>query len=137
MNFATYFYKIYNRDALCLSIKHLIFLGGKAMSARLEYKEKEIRVYLDGEIDHHSASLIRAGIDEEIIRRSPRLLVLDFREVSFMDSSAVGMVMGRYRLMSSIGGKISVEGLTPSAYKVMRLAGLEKLGEIKIREDLE
>ncbi len=105
------------------------------MSARLEYKEKEIRVYLDGEIDHHSASLIRAGIDEEIIKRSPERLVLDFGGVSFMDSSAIGLVMGRYRLLSGIGAELSVENLSPFAYKVMKLAGLERLGEIKIRED--
>ncbi len=101
------------------------------MSARLEYANKEIRVYLDGEIDHHSASLIRAGIDDAIILRKPSLLVLDFKEVSFMDSSAIGLVMGRYKLMKTHEGKIRVQNLSPSAYKVMKLAGLDRLGEIK------
>lgn len=101
------------------------------MSARLEYTKKEIRVYLDGEIDHHSASLIRAGIDDAIIVRRPSLLILDFRDVTFMDSSAIGLVMGRYKLMKTHEGKIRVENLSPSAYKVMKLAGIERLGEIK------
>lgn len=101
------------------------------MSARLEYTKKEIRVYLDGEIDHHSASLIRAGIDDAIIVRRPSLLILDFKEVTFMDSSAIGLVMGRYKLMKTHEGKIRVENLSPSAYKVMKLAGIERLGEIK------
>lgn len=101
------------------------------MSARLEYTKKEIRVYLDGEIDHHSASLIRAGIDDAIIVRRPSLLILDFKDVTFMDSSAIGLVMGRYKLMKTHEGKIRVENLSPSAYKVMKLAGIERLGEIK------
>ncbi|MBE6775637.1 MAG: STAS domain-containing protein [Ruminococcaceae bacterium] len=104
------------------------------MSAKLEYTRKEIRVYLDGEIDHHSASLIRTGIDDAIILRRPELLILDFDGVSFMDSSAIGLVMGRYKLMRTHSGKIKVDNLSPSAYKVMKLAGIEKLGEIRVKE---
>ena len=106
------------------------------MSAKLEYKGKEIRVYLDGEIDHHSASLIRAGIDDAVILRRPDLLVLDFGEVSFMDSSAIWLVMGRYKLMKTHGGKIRVDNLSASAYKVMKLAGIERLGEIRVKESV-
>lgn len=104
------------------------------MSAKLEYTRKEMRVYLDGEIDHHSASLIRAGIDDAIILRRPELLILNFDDVSFMDSSAIGLVMGRYKLMKTHEGKIRVEGLSPSSYRVMKLAGIERLGEIRVKE---
>ena len=104
------------------------------MAARIEYGKKEIRVYLDGEIDHHSACLIRVSIDEAIMRKRPSLLVMDFGKVSFMDSSGIGLVMGRYKAMKSVSGRIRVENLSPSAYKVMKLAGLERLGEIKQRE---
>ena len=113
------------------------------MSARIEYLKKEIRVVLDGEIDHHSASLIRISIDDAIIHKRPQTLILDFSKVSFMDSSGIGvtfmdssgigLVMGRYKLMRSVGGRIRVENLSPAAYKVMKLAGLEKLGELKLR----
>lgn len=104
------------------------------MSAKIEYRQKEIRVYLDGEIDHHSASLIRISIDDAIICKRPLLLVLDFGKVTFMDSSGIGLVMGRYKLMKSIGGRIRAQNLSASAYRVMKLAGLESLGEIKQRE---
>lgn len=107
------------------------------MSAKLEYTRKELRVYLDGEIDHHSASLIRAGIDDAIIMKRPKTLVLDFGGVTFMDSSAIGLVMGRYKLMKSHEGKIKVDNLSASAYKVMRLAGIEKLGEIRVKETVQ
>ncbi|MGN0485955.1 MAG: anti-sigma factor antagonist [Acutalibacteraceae bacterium] len=104
------------------------------MSAKIEYKPKEIKVYLDGEIDHHSASLLRASIDEAIIQKKPSMLTLDFSDVSFMDSSGIGLVMGRYKLMKTVGGKIRVENLSAGAYRVMVLAGLERLGEIKQKE---
>lgn len=104
------------------------------MAARIEYKGKEIRVFLEGEIDHHSASLIRVSIDEAIIHKKPSLLIMDFGKVSFMDSSGIGLVMGRYKLMKNVSGRIRVENLSPGAYKVMKLAGLEKLGEIKQKE---
>lgn len=104
------------------------------MAAKIEYKQKEIRVYLDGEIDHHSASLIRVSIDDAIIHKKPSLLVLDFSDVGFMDSSGIGLVMGRYKLMKTVHGKIRVDNLSPGAYKVMKLAGLDRLGEIKQKE---
>ena len=104
------------------------------MAAKIVYKQKEINVFLDGEIDHHSASLIRVSIDEAVIRKRPALLVLDFDKVSFMDSSGIGLVMGRFKLMKSIGGKIRVQNLSPGAYKVMCLAGIERLGEVKQKE---
>lgn len=104
------------------------------MSAKIEYRQNEIFVYLDGEIDHHSASIIRVSIDEAILSRRPSLLVLDFEKVSFMDSSGIGLVMGRYKLMKIVSGRIRVQNLSASAYKVMKLAGLERLGEIKQKE---
>lgn len=104
------------------------------MSAKIECGDNEIVVFLDGEIDHHSASIIRMSIDNTVLNRRPQVLTLDFEKVTFMDSSGIGLVMGRYKLMRSIGGAIRVDNLSPSAYKVMKLAGLEKLGEIKQRE---
>lgn len=104
------------------------------MSAKIEYRQNEIRVFLEGEIDHHSASIIRVSIDEAILNKRPQLLILDFGKVTFMDSSGIGLVMGRYKLMKTVGGRIVVDNLSASAYKVMRLAGLETLGEIRQRE---
>lgn len=104
------------------------------MSARIEMRQNEIKVYLEGEIDHHSASIIRISIDDAILNKRPQLLVLDFGKVTFMDSSGIGLVMGRYKLMKNIGGRIVAENLSASAYKVMKLAGLERLGEIRQRE---
>lgn len=84
-------------------------------------------VYLAGELDHHGASALRERVDAVVRERRPRLLVLDFSGITFMDSSGIGFVMGRYKLMQSMGGQVQVCGATPRMEKVMRLAGLERL----------
>lgn len=104
------------------------------MSARIEYRKQEICVLLDGEIDHHAASLLRVSIDDAVLHKRPRLLILDFGAVTFMDSSGIGLVMGRYKLLRTVGGRLRVQNLSPAAYKVMRLAGLDKLGELRQKE---
>ena len=101
------------------------------MSATIKYFEDSILVCIDGELDHHSASLIRAGIDEAVIRCRPKSLTLDFSGVGFMDSSGVGLVMGRYKLMKAISGKVEITGLSPIALKMMQLAGIERIATIK------
>ena len=106
------------------------------MSAKIEYRKTEICVLLDGEIEHHAASLLRVSIDDAVLHKRPRLLILDFGAVTFMDSSGVGLVMGRYKLLRTVGGRLRVQNLSPAAYKVMRLAGLDKLGELRQKEVL-
>ena len=83
--------------------------------------------FLDGEIDHHSARYMREEIDSICERTRPKELELDFSDVSFMDSSGVGLVMGRYRMMSQINGSLAVTNTPSSINKLMKLAGLEKL----------
>ena len=104
------------------------------MSAKIEYGSGLIRVRFSGEIDHHAASLLRVSIDSAIAQHRPKTLILDFGGVTFMDSSGIGLVMGRYKRMQQVGGVIRVENLSPGAYKVMRLAGLDRLGELRQRE---
>ena len=97
------------------------------MAAKIEYRQKEIRVYLSGEIDHHSASLIRASIDDAIIHKHPSLLVLDFSAVTFMDSSGIAVLLRIYRRSAEIGGRVTVRGTPAQAMKVLKAAGLPKL----------
>ena len=67
-----------------------------------------VTALLTGEIDHHGASRLRETIDDSVRRTCPRLLVLDFGGVEFMDSSGIGIVLGRYRLMQDMGGKLAL-----------------------------
>ncbi len=101
------------------------------MNVKIEIMPEVITVRLNGDIDHHNAAPIRERIDEEIIRHEPSLLILDFSGVDFMDSSGIGLVMGRYRLLKDRDAKINVVNAPPHIEKVMRLAGLERLAQIE------
>ena len=90
-----------------------------------------LTVYLSGEIDHHSAKGMREEIDKAIEYGMPSLLILDFSDVTFMDSSGIGLVMGRYRQMEYQGGALQLVNTPPQIYKVMRIAGLHKLATIE------
>ncbi|KAF5028531.1 Anti-sigma F factor antagonist [anaerobic digester metagenome] len=90
-----------------------------------------LTVLLAGEIDHHSAAGMRAQIDEAIERYRPAVLTLDFGGVTFMDSSGIGLVMGRYKLMNTFGGTVNVVNTPKPLQKVMRLAGLDRLARIE------
>lgn len=87
-----------------------------------------ITARLSGELDHHRCSAIRKKIDARAESERPMLLRLDFENVRFMDSSGVGLVMGRYKQMMLLGGKLQVVNVPENIEKVFRLSGLEKLG---------
>lgn len=98
---------------------------------RLENENDRLIAYIYGEIDHHSARVIREDIDANLQRSLPKKLIFDFRDVSFMDSSGIGLVMGRYKLVKSMGGEILIRNVSESIAKVMHLAALDKLAEIE------
>ncbi len=100
------------------------------MGIRIETAQSTVKAYLDGEIDHHSAVHLRNEIDLAVDSCQPENLVLDFADVTFMDSSGIGLVMGRYRLMKGIGGRLSLQNTPAHIKKVMRLAGLERYATI-------
>ena len=101
------------------------------MTTRTEINGNIVTAFLSGEIDHHNAPAIRETIDECVVNRRPERLILDFGDVTFMDSSGIGLVMGRYRLIEDMDCKLEIINLSPNSYKVMKLAGLEKLAQIK------
>ena len=100
------------------------------MSVKLTTNDTVVTAFLDGEIDHHSATVIRNEIDAEVERTSPEVLVLDFKDVTFMDSSGIGLVMGRYKIMRPLGGELHVANTSPHIYKVMKLAGLDRIAKM-------
>lgn len=101
------------------------------MQVDLNFSDTVLTAYLSGDIDHHSAKAIREEIDDMIDTSKPNLLVLDFGEVTFMDSSGIGLVMGRFRKMQSIDGEIQIVNTPLYIAKVMRISGVEKLAKIK------
>lgn len=97
------------------------------MGVRTEETSTEMTVWLSGELDHHAARVMREQIDSAIARSTVKTVRLDFSGVGFMDSSGIGLIMGRYRLMLSRGGRLLVVGASERLKRVMKLAGLERL----------
>lgn len=105
------------------------------MQVRIEENEGTLFAYLCGDIDHHTAKAMREEIDSAIEKHEPDLLVIDFGEVSFMDSSGIGLVMGRFKKMQTINGEIQIENTPLYISKVMRISGIEKLAKIGNKGD--
>ena len=101
------------------------------MAVEIRINGEVVTAYITGEIDHHTAASVRETIDSAIELNMPTLLVLDFGGVSFMDSSGIGLVMGRYRNMAKIRGSVHISSASPSLTKVFKLAGIEKLAKEK------
>lgn len=115
----------------------VFFERTEAMAVTLEVTNEEITAYLSGEIDHHSAVELRRRIDEAVLAGTPEWLILDFSGVTFMDSSGIGLIMGRWRLMQEQGGRLTVRGVPKTLRKVMRVSGLDKLGVLGEKEEVK
>ena len=82
---------------------------------------------LIGELDHHAAADLRGRMDAALLSCRPQILRLDLSRLTFMDSSGIGLIMGRYRLMVSLEGVMRLTGTSPRMERMIRLAGLDKL----------
>lgn len=100
------------------------------MSVEIKANGEVVTAYLSGELDHHTAGEMREAIDTAVELNMPSLLVLDFGGINFMDSSGIGLVMGRYRNLIKTGARLHISGATPQIYKVMKLAGIERLATL-------
>lgn len=101
------------------------------------YYEGILRFTLTGEIDHHSAGVVRQKMDEDIFFHRPRVAVIILGDLDFMDSSGLGLILGRYTKMKDLGGKLILEDPTPAIEKILRLAGVDKLMEIRKSDKTE
>ncbi len=103
----------------------------------LEFKNKDDKliIYMAGELDHHSAEEVRNKIDDRLDRDNITKLIMDFSGVSFMDSSGIGVVIGRYKKLSTKKGNICVTRVKGSVKRVFELSGMFKI--IKLYDSIE
>jgi len=99
------------------------------MVLKLEKKIERLTLLLrlDGELDMHTASLVRQAIDLEIEKRGIRTVILNLQDVQFVDSSGLGVIIGRYKKLLPLGGKLKITNVPPHIYKIMELSGLPKI----------
>lgn len=103
------------------------------MNVQLSYREGVLTAMLSGEIDHHTAAGMRESIDETAQKLKPYCLRLDFSGVPFMDSSGIGLVLGRVRLCSFWQGRVVLCGLSPSLEKMVELSGIAGVATVERR----
>lgn len=82
---------------------------------------------LRGELDHHNAEEVRNKIDDMLTRTNTLNLVMDFSDVNFMDSSGIGVVIGRYKKLLNKKGKVSISNANGSVKRVFELSGMFKI----------
>ena len=90
-----------------------------------------LTVALTGEIDHHRAKDYIRAIAAKIEAYTPEVCVLDFRDVTFVDSSGIAVVINALRAMTQIEGRLLLTGIAPQPLRVFRASGIDKLVEIK------
>lgn len=80
-----------------------------------------------GELDHCMAERIRNTIDATVLKTDAKVVVFDLSEVGFMDSSGIGMMIGRYKFMKRRGGGVRVRGMRQPVERVFRMSGLGQI----------
>lgn len=90
-------------------------------------QDKLLVLKIVDEIDECSAQKIRREADYEIKRYMPRKVVFDFDSVTFMDSAGIGLILGRYKFINILGGKLEVANLTESVKRIFEMSGLLRL----------
>ena len=93
----------------------------------VEYKRQALIVRLSGELDHHSAQTVKATLEEAIERGRVHHIVLSLKDLSFMDSSGLGVILGRYKTVTARGGKLIICGVNPAVRRLFELSGLFKI----------
>ncbi|SKC91451.1 anti-sigma F factor antagonist [Maledivibacter halophilus] len=97
------------------------------MRLKLEVENNTLIVYLDGELDHHSAEEVREDIDNSIDLKDIKNLIFELSNMKFMDSSGIGVVIGRFKKIDKLGGKVGVVNTNPHVDRIFQMAGMYKI----------
>ncbi len=99
--------------------------GWEGMQIRMN--KNTLIVTVMGDMDHHNASTIRSVIDKEIREKPVQNLVFDLSNLDFMDSSGVGLILGRYKRMKELDGNVFIAAAKPEVERIINLSGLHKI----------
>lgn len=97
------------------------------MEVKLLGEKHAVLVRIQGELDHHLAGELREAIDETIRRTNAVNVIFDFGSVGFMDSSGIGMIMGRYKVARALGGQVYVFGANTQIKRIIEMSGIRKI----------
>lgn len=94
---------------------------------RYVLEQNTLTVYLEGDIDHHSAATVRSRLDSMLYLQHPGTLVLELSRVAFMDSAGLGLILGRLAKATELGISLQISNPNRQVAKILELAGLERL----------
>ena len=97
------------------------------MKEMYEQTKQGLIIRMPKEIDHHAADEIKRGIDKKIEYDSIANIVFDFNNTEFMDSSGIGLLLGRHRMVQYIGGRVSAVNVSDNIFKMMKMSGIDKI----------
>lgn len=97
------------------------------MATNYEMKGNTLWVQLDGELDHHLAVQVKEQCQRMMIKYPVENIGFDFLKTDFMDSSGVGMIIGRYQEVHALGGEIYVKNVNRNIDRIMTISGLYKI----------
>lgn len=98
-------------------------------------ENRSLTIKLTEEIDQHEVDKMRRTIDNDIERFNPRKVIFDFSNISFMDSSGIGMVLGRYKLTKMLDGEFEIINVNSRMKKIFDMSGVSRIITIKNVED--
>lgn len=98
-----------------------------SLQVDLEQQRNVLIVRLKGELDHHTADVVRFKMEDAILRGRCEHIVLSLKDLQFMDSSGLGVILGRYKLIKSRGGKMVVCDVHANVKRLFELSGLFKI----------
>ena len=101
---------------------------------KYQVQENSLTMFLPREVDHHAAEELKREVDEMIERNHIKIVIFDFQETDFMDSSGIGMIMGRYKNIRFAGGTVLAVRVNERIRRILTLSGVYKY--IDIYEDL-
>ena len=84
------------------------------------------------DVDHHTARLMREQIDRRLFESKPHTLIIDFSKVDFMDSSGLGLILGRVEKASALNAHVVLTGASPRIMKLISLAGIERIRHLSV-----
>ena len=105
------------------------------MEVKLLGEKRALLVRLRGELDHHTAVKIREEADRMLRSTNAVNIIFDFSELSFMDSSGIGMIMGRYKKVRTLGGRVFAFGVNAQSLRIMEMSGIDRI--IKLVPDYD
>ena len=109
----------------------------KKVVADYNRQEKTLFILLDEEIDQDTVDKIKRNIDDEIERYIPRKVVFDFSNITFMDSSGIGMLLGRYKLIKLIDAEMEIDNVSRTIKRIFDMSGIERIIKITSKKEEE